>query len=210
MFDIVFDKVAQLFGIAKWRQCPVHEANDLGQVNFRRRTTESIAAFGAADTFQHAGVFQFEQDEFKKLLRQTFVIRDVADANRAFVITPGKPHHGLQSVESFLRNFHAAHSFAVEHIINVDGHTRLYLSKDENLDRDCPVSISGISPGYGEQRTSLMRDGVDDSTRMPYRGARIGPVLVGRIQIQIGRHKRPFRKLAGTAFRAVGVCQGRS
>src|SRR5208283_5873738 len=106
VLDVAFDQRAELLGVTKWRESPVHEANDLGKVDFRRRPAQPIAALGAANTLHHARVFHFEQDELEELLRQAFVVGYIADTNGSLVVAPGQPHHRLQSVETLPGDFH--------------------------------------------------------------------------------------------------------
>jgi hypothetical protein len=75
-------------------------------MDLSRLAAQPVTAFGAPCALDHAGVLQFEQDEFQEFFRQRFFISDVTDTNGALVMMPGQHHHGLKRVETLLGDFH--------------------------------------------------------------------------------------------------------
>ena len=65
-----------------------------------------VAALGPTRAFHHAGILEFEQDQFQEFFREHFFVGDVADLDGAFVMAARQHHHGLESVESFLGDLH--------------------------------------------------------------------------------------------------------
>src|SRR5450631_3975613 len=103
---VAVDQVAQLFSVTEGGEWAVNQADDLAQIDVRGIAAQLVAALGAAHTFHHAGVLELEEDQFEKLLRERLLVGDVADLDGSLVIVTGEHHHGLEGVESFLRDLH--------------------------------------------------------------------------------------------------------
>jgi hypothetical protein len=106
MRQIAVDQFAKMFGITERSEGPVNQANDLAKADVGRFAAEHISALGTASTVNHAGVFQFEQNQLQELFRKSFLVRDVANLYCALMVMPCQHHHGLQSVQTFLGDFH--------------------------------------------------------------------------------------------------------
>src|ERR1700683_271440 len=106
MWQVAVDQSAQLIGIGERRKRAVNQANDFAEMNFIGIAAQLIAAFGSANALHDAGIFQFQHNKFQKFFRKAFFIGDVANLDRALVMMARQHHHGLQRVESLLRNFH--------------------------------------------------------------------------------------------------------
>jgi len=79
VLSVAVDQASQLIGITERRKRAVDQADDFTQADVRRLTPQLVSPFGAADAFDDAGVLELEQNQFEKLFRQLFLIRDVAD-----------------------------------------------------------------------------------------------------------------------------------
>src|SRR5205823_13625731 len=62
---VAINQAAQLIGIAEWRQLPVNQADDLPEMNLRRRPAQLISALGPPRAFHHADVVKFGQDQLE-------------------------------------------------------------------------------------------------------------------------------------------------
>jgi len=100
------NQFAQLLGIAEWSQRAVNESDDFAEMNLGRLTAQLVAAFGSARALHHAGVLQFEQNQFQEFFRQRLFIGNVADADGPLVMMPCQHHHGLERVQTLLGDFH--------------------------------------------------------------------------------------------------------
>src|SRR5581483_1442101 len=106
MRQVAIDQVPQRFGVAKRRQRPIDQPDNLAQANLGRQPAQLISALGAPHAFHHARVLQFQQNQFEKLFRQSFFVRDIANLDRALLVVPRQHHHGLQCVQTLLRDLH--------------------------------------------------------------------------------------------------------
>jgi len=55
----------------------VNQANDLAEFDLGGRTAQTIAALGAANAFDDAGVLEFQQNQLQELFRQVAIDGDV-------------------------------------------------------------------------------------------------------------------------------------
>ena len=113
MGEVAVDEFAELFGVTEWGQWAVDQADDLAEVDVRRLAAELVAALGAAHAFHHAGILEFEEDEFQEFFREHLFVGDVSNLDGALVVMAGQHHHGLKSVETFLRDFHNAFRMSI-------------------------------------------------------------------------------------------------
>ena len=121
--QIAVNEFAQLFGVAERGEWAVDEANDLAEMDVGGFAAQLVATLGAAHALHHAGILEFEQDQFQELLGENLFVGDVADLDGALVMMAGKHHHGLQGVESFLRDLHGrilSNTIELIDIIDVD------------------------------------------------------------------------------------------
>ena len=65
MVGIGSDQTAQLVGVAKGRERPVHQANDFGELDLLGCSPQTVAAFGAANAFHDARVLQLEEESIR-------------------------------------------------------------------------------------------------------------------------------------------------
>jgi hypothetical protein len=59
MIGVGGDEAAELIGVAEGRQWAVNQANDLAEFDLGGRTAQTIAALGAANAFDDAGVLRY-------------------------------------------------------------------------------------------------------------------------------------------------------
>src|SRR5580698_2438890 len=103
---IAVDEFAKLLGVAERGQRTVNQADDFAEMDVGGVAAQLVAAFGSAHAFHHAGVLEFEENQFQKFLRESLFVGDVADPDCSLVMMTGEHHHGLQGVETFLGDFH--------------------------------------------------------------------------------------------------------
>src|ERR1700690_626160 len=106
MRKIVVNQFAQLFGVAEGGERAVNQADNLAQLDVGRVAAQLVAALGPANALDHAGVLQFQENQFQEFFREHLFIGDIADPNGALVMMAGEHHHGLEGVESFLGDLH--------------------------------------------------------------------------------------------------------
>ncbi len=106
MRQIAVDQFAKMFGVAERSEGTVDQANDLAETDVGRLAAEHVSALGTPGTVDHAGVLQFEENQLQELFRKSFLIRDVSNLDCALMVMPRQHHHGLQSVQTFLGDFH--------------------------------------------------------------------------------------------------------
>src|SRR5579859_1743119 len=104
--QIAVNQFAQLLGIAERRERTVNQADDLAKMDVGWISSQLVTALGPADALNHAGVFEFEQDKLEEFFRERLFIGDVANLDGALIVVTSQHHHGLQGVESFLRDLH--------------------------------------------------------------------------------------------------------
>ena len=95
MVGIAVDQDAELIGVAKGGEGSVNQPDDLAQPDVGGGTAKAISAFGAANAFDHAGVFQLQKNQFEEFFGKILFVGDVANPDGPLVVTPGQHHHGL-------------------------------------------------------------------------------------------------------------------
>src|ERR1700722_2110149 len=100
--EVAVDEHTQLLGVGERRQGAIDEAHYLAQTNLSRIATQLVATLGSAHAFHHAGVFEFEQDQFQELLWKIFFIGNFTNLDGTLMVMPRQHHHGLEGVESLL------------------------------------------------------------------------------------------------------------
>jgi hypothetical protein len=150
--QIAVDEFAQLVGVAERRERTVDEADDLAEMDVGGFAAQLVAALGATHTLHHAGVLEFEEDQFQELLGENLFVGDVADLDGALVMMAGKHHHGLQGVESFLRDLHGrilSKTIELIDIIDVDENASGVPSGREKT-LNLSLCIQYVTEGSGE------------------------------------------------------------
>jgi hypothetical protein len=172
-----------LIRIPEPRKRPVNQANDFTEPNLGRRTAELIAPLCAAYAFDNASVFQFKQDEPKKLTRHVRLRSDVPNSNGALSVSPCERHHRLQCVQSFVRDFQSRLIVAVSNALRPRSSKQLpllspcYSAHDltRSFPRDVPIYRRGSA-----HLISLVKQAVDQSQQAHSRKEKIQPVLLHR------------------------------
>jgi len=86
VWQVAVDEYAKLLGVGKRRYWAVDQAHDLAQMDFGGISAQLVAALGSAHAFDHAGVLQFEEDEFQKFFWKIFFVSDLANLDGALVM----------------------------------------------------------------------------------------------------------------------------
>ncbi len=103
---IAIDQFAELLGVSEGGERAVNQADDLAEMDVGGGAAKLVSALCATNAFHHAGVLEFEEDEFEELFREDFLVGNVADLDGALVMMAGEHHHGLEGVESLWGDFH--------------------------------------------------------------------------------------------------------
>src|SRR3982074_38729 len=100
-----------------------------------------VATFRAPDTLDHTGVLELQKDQFEELFRKILLISDVANLDGALMVVAREHHHGLQGVESFLRDLHTR--LGICHKLHLNN--RLYRPKGQST-RSAIFAIREMAP----------------------------------------------------------------
>src|ERR1022692_573089 len=118
--QIAVDQRAKLLSISKGRHRTINQTHDLTQPDLARIAAQLVAAFSPSHALDHACVLQFEEDQLKEFFRKILFVGDFADLDGALTVMPGEHHHGLERVESLLRDFHSGRLYAIKSTVLID------------------------------------------------------------------------------------------
>src|SRR5437660_5412822 len=111
MIGIGDDQAAELIRISKRCEWTVNQTNDLAEFDLRWCSPQPVAALRTPNAFHDARVLEFQQNQFKKLLRQVAIHGDVPDLDGFVSVSAAKGHYRLQRVKPFLRDLQSCIPF---------------------------------------------------------------------------------------------------
>jgi len=111
MVGIGDNQASELIRISKGREWPVNQTNDLAEFDLRWRAPQPVPALRTPDALHNASVLEFQQNQFKKLLRQVAIQGDVPDFDSLISVSAAKGHYRLQRIKPFLRNLQSMYPF---------------------------------------------------------------------------------------------------
>src|SRR5258708_11401673 len=111
MVGIGDNQASELIRISKGREWPVNQTNDLAEFDLRWRAPQPVPALRTPDALHNASVLEFQQNQFKKLLRQVAIQGDVPDFDSLISVSAAKSHYCFQRIKPSLRNLQSMYPF---------------------------------------------------------------------------------------------------
>src|SRR5882762_1043139 len=103
MIGIGDDQAAELIRIPKGCEWTVNQTNDLAEFDLRGCAPQPVATLRTPNAFHDARVLEFQQNQFKKLLRQVAIHGDVPDLDGFVSVSAAKGHYRLQRVNETVK-----------------------------------------------------------------------------------------------------------